>query len=350
MLEKELIELFNNISKRKAKPSFGVIDKTIDVEDLVRFLARVEVLWNETPKQKEMKDPSHNKTEQVVQEHHEEIKHDSKNLNETSKSKAGDKSKIITKVDEEKIEPPPAHEEKEEIEQESTEVDSCPPDRISLVELISIIEKYYNPTKTLARVIDNIHPEDPNREYNIHKLTNRYYVQIKGSELILHEFKEILLDISILLKEKTMDTSGKQKVRSLLKRFIEESLIKRYAAFKDIDAAKAKIKETKITRQWPDSYKDKLIKERKEAERIKQAEEKKRKEEEEKQQRELEQMKQEDTPALSLKQLEDLRKQQEYEEKLRKEQEEADALDEEDEDELEENQAEEDESIEGSEI
>lgn len=184
----------------------------------------------------------------------------------------------------------------------------------------------------------------------MHKLANRYYVQIKGSELIMHEFKEILLNISVLLKEKTMDTSGKPKVRSLLKKFIEESLIKRYGAFKELDAARARDKENKVSRQWPDSYKDKLIKERKEAERIKQAEEKKRREEQERQQRELELMRIEDTPALSAKELEELRKQQELEEKLRKEQEEADALDEEDEDELEDNQVEDEESVNESEI
>ena len=53
MLEKEVNELFISISKKEVKPAFGVIDRTIDVEDLVRFFNKIELLWNETPPQKE---------------------------------------------------------------------------------------------------------------------------------------------------------------------------------------------------------------------------------------------------------------------------------------------------------
>ena len=49
---------------------------------------------------------------------------------------------------------------------------------------------------------NSIAPDDYNSQYNVHKLTNRYYMHIKGSELIMHEFKEIMLEISILIKEK----------------------------------------------------------------------------------------------------------------------------------------------------
>lgn len=330
MLDNEINGLFNAISKKDAKPVFGVIDRTIDVEDLVRFLKRIELLWNETPSQRDLS------AEQEASKHHEEVheKIEEPKQNDTNKSKIIDKSKL-GKLEEEK------HHEEEKTEEHHPKVEDavpqvCPPDKITLTELIHIIEKYYNPKKTLASLIQSkIDQNDINSEYNTHKLTNRYYMHIKGSELIMHEFKEILLEISNLLKSKVEDGAGaKPKVRSVLKKFIEDTLIRRWSAFKAVDAGREKLKATTQKRKWPDSHKDRLIGERREAERVRQEEERKRREEEARQQLELDQMRVEDTPALSAEQLEEFKRQQELEEKLRKEQEEADALDEEDEDEL----------------
>lgn len=253
MLEKELEDLFNSISKKNPKPVFGVIDRTIDVEDLVKFLNRIEILWNETPKKldKPSEEPAHK--EEPVHETPAEEKHDSKNLNETSKSKPGDKSKIIKPEEDKHEEPEHLEDEKTSHHEEANSGDSCPSDRITLVELINIIEKYYNPKKTLAAMVESkISASDYNKEYKVHKLANRYYVHIKGSELILHEFKEILLEISILIKNKN-DDSGKPKIRSMLKKFIEETLLKRHNAFTQIPISKG------APRTWPDSHKDKLI-------------------------------------------------------------------------------------------
>jgi hypothetical protein len=213
MLDKEINELFNSISKKDGKPVFGVIDRTIEVEDLVRFLKRIELLWNETPTVKDLS------SEQEPAKQPEEIpeKVEEPKLNDTNKSKIIDKSKI-GKLEEEK------HTEEEKIEEPEPKVEEavshvCPPHMITLAELIFIIEKYYNPKKTLASLIQNkIDTNDINCEYNTHKLTNRYYMHIKGAELIMNEFKEILLEISTLLKSKVEDTSSaKPKVRSVLK-------------------------------------------------------------------------------------------------------------------------------------
>jgi hypothetical protein len=275
MLDKEISELFGTISRKDGKPVFGVIDRTIEVEDLVIFLKKIDLLWNETPPKKEKpnEEDSHKEDEA---KHDENEKHE--DLNESAKSKQADKSKNA-KHEENKSHEEPAEDQKEEKPQpEVVEDFMCPADKISLFELINIIEKYYNPRKTLMSVLRNkIDPEDYNKEYNAHKLTNRYYMHIKGSELILFEFKEILLEISTLLRLK-IDPDATIQVRSLLKKFIEDTLIKRNNAFKDPEIVKPKTQPAE--RKWPDSNKDRLIQERRETERIRQAEEKKKKQEE----------------------------------------------------------------------
>lgn len=333
MVNNELEELFNSISKKDGKPVFGVIDRTIEIEDLVRFFKKIDILWNETPPQKDLPVEENKNLEAAA--HHEEKQEDH---NETAKSKHPDDSKahkVEGEGDEKKEELP--------IQEENFE---CPVDKISLIELIHIIEKYYNPKKTLTYLIrHNIDPDDYNKVYNIHKLSNRYYMHIKGSELIIFEFKEILFEISLLLKHKAEEASGKPKtttkVKSTLKKFIDDVLLKRWSAFKDVETGKATMNVIGQARTWPDSHKDKLIEERREAERVRQAAEKKRKEEEKKQMIELKLMAVEDQPALSPQELEELKKQKELEERLRKQQEADDALDEEDEDENEEDQDEE---------
>ena len=333
----QINEIFNVISKKDSKPVFGVIDRTIEVEDLVRFLRRIEVLWNETPPQKEKpaeKEPSvHEGEGEVVAEEVEKKDEKKEDLNETAKSKGTDKSK--SKANDESKDEGEEMNEKEHKEEGLDEMQNfkCPADKITLHDLINIIEKYYNPRKTLMSLVtQKIDPEDYNKEYNMHKLTNRYYMHIKGAELIMFEFKEILADISQLLKLKIETDNTKPRIVYYLTKFLEETLFRRYDAFKDIDAGKKNL--LKEERKWPDSNKDRLIGERKEAERVRQAEEKKRKEDEAKEEKELELMQVEDTPALSAEQMEQIRKQQESLMKQKKQQEEADALDEEDEDEV----------------
>ncbi|CAI2383119.1 unnamed protein product [Moneuplotes crassus] len=327
MLGSEINFLFDSISKKDGKAVFGVIDKTIEVEDLVQFCKRIDLLWNETPPQKDK--PEEPKEDSPEAEGEGEGDHEADK--DASKSKQIDKSKITKSNEEEKKEE--GEGEGEEAPEDQPEAEfKCPDDKISLLELIRIIEKYYNPRKTLQAIIqEKIDPDDYNKEYNIHKLTNRYYMHIKGSEMIQYEFKEILIEISMLLKSKVEEPSGKLKVRSTLKRFIEEILLKRYAAFSKLPR---KVQTFNTTQQWPDSYKDQLIKERTEAEKIRQKEERKLKEMQEKEARELELMRQEDTPALSSEEIQELMRQKELEERLKKEQEEADALDEDEDEDL----------------
>ena len=222
--------MFNAISKKDGKPVFGVIDKTIEVEDLVKFLKKIDLLWNETPPRKEKpSDPAEEPAEDKENEGEGEKVEDP---NETVKSKQVDKSKSNKTKEELKEEAEGEGNEEAKEEPQIEKELKCPDNKITLLELINIIEKYYNPRKTLKAIIEEkIDPKDFNNEYDTHKLTNRYYMHLKGSELIQFEFQEILLEISMLLKAKIEEPSGKPKVRSTLKKFIEEILLKRWGAF-----------------------------------------------------------------------------------------------------------------------
>ena len=57
------------------------------------------------------------------------------------------------------------------------------------------------------------------------KIANSHYLNIKGVELIFHEFKEAIIEIALQIKGKQVEEGGKLKVRAMLKKFIDENII-----------------------------------------------------------------------------------------------------------------------------
>lgn len=89
------------------------------------------------------------------------------------------------------------------------------------------IEKYYNESSCLFNKVKDISDEDLNKDHKIFKITSKHYLNIKGVELVLHEFKEILLEISLFINMKSQQTEEgqKPKVRAQLKKFIDEFIL-----------------------------------------------------------------------------------------------------------------------------
>ena len=134
-------------------------------------------------------------------------------------------------------------------------------------------EKYFNESNTLASKIRDIPEDDINRDHKIHKITAKHYLNIKGVELVLHEFKEILLELSIYMNSKGQpsEEGQKPKIRAQLKKFIDDFIL----VGQDFSQYKTKLPP----RVWPQSYKNTCKK---------LADEKKRKEEEERKKHEKE--------------------------------------------------------------
>ena len=69
-----------------------------------------------------------------------------------------------------------------------------------MFDLISIIEKYYDDQKSIKSMSSNIHEDDINRDHKLFKISNNHYLNIKGVELIFHEFKEIIIELALKIK------------------------------------------------------------------------------------------------------------------------------------------------------
>ena len=88
-------------------------------------------------------------------------------------------------------------------------------------------------------------------------------VYIKGVELVYFEFKELLLELALRLKEFVESAPG--KLRSLVKKFLDDLFLKRLKPY--IKSISTKIAPASISsenaasvRTWPESEKDKKIK------------------------------------------------------------------------------------------
>jgi len=71
----------------------------------------------------------------------------------------------------------------------------------------------------------NILEDDINRDHKLFKISSNHYLNIKGVELIFHEFKEIIIELALKIKGRQVEEGGKLKVRAMLKKFIDESII-----------------------------------------------------------------------------------------------------------------------------
>jgi hypothetical protein len=80
---------------------------------------------------------------------------------------------------------------------------------------------------------------------------------IKGAEILYFEFKEILFDMAKKLKDQVEPKTGKMTV--VLKKFIEEWLLRRLTSFVKFKIPANPVKGKEASRNWPQSEKDVII-------------------------------------------------------------------------------------------
>ena len=95
------------------------------------------------------------------------------------------------------------------------------------------------------------------------KIISEHLVYIKGVEIVYYEFKEILLELAMRFKDQLDAAPG--KLRSLVKKFLDEMFLKRLTPFMKFNAAKAQSSSATAAtaatkRTWPKSAKDEEIK------------------------------------------------------------------------------------------
>ena len=175
----------------------------------------------------------------------------------------------------------------------------------TLSDLIQIIEKFYAPDCQLKPKLEkqtDLSPEDAKA------ITSKHMMQSRSQEIVYFEFKEILIEIALFLKEKI---GTGLKIRSLLKKLISDWIAPNIDPF-----IKYGIKGNKkeAPRVWPVSDKERQIKVKIEEEKQKAQAQQKLISERKLQQVKIDQMDEEDTPALDQKEIEAILKQREEEE------------------------------------
>jgi hypothetical protein len=121
-----------------------------------------------------------------------------------------------------------------------------------------------------------------------------HLVYLRGVEIVYFEFKEILLDIAINHLRYLLDPKNTGKVKPVLVRFLEDHFLKRLGALIRFSHNQAMISQSQSThtqgpsnaRLWPESHKDKIIKQKMEEKRRIEEEERLKREEFERQQAE----------------------------------------------------------------
>lgn len=93
------------------------------------------------------------------------------------------------------------------------------------------------------------------------QILSEHLVYIKGVELVYFEFKELLLELALRLKDHVDSAPG--KLRSLIKKFLDELFLKRLNPFIKFNIAKrataavaAGSSTSAASRSWPESAKD----------------------------------------------------------------------------------------------
>jgi hypothetical protein len=153
---------------------------------------------------------------------------------------------------------------------------------------------------------------------------------VRGVEIVFFEFKELILDVAMKLRDVIDPKTGKSRV--VLTKFIEDFILKKLNPYIKFNIQSGKGGSGAV-RVWPESLKDKEIKIKTEEKRKRDEEERKIQQEKKRQEYELNRMKEEDSPALDMKQVEELRRKMIEEEEARRRAAEAEEEDEEDEDE-----------------
>lgn len=118
---------------------------------------------------------------------------------------------------------------------------------------------------------------------------NAHIVYINGVELVYHEFKELLLELALRLKDQIDSAPG--KLRSLIKKFLDEHFLRRlspYIKFNEEKLIAEPVQQiNSAARKWPTSEKDEAISKVLEEKKKKEAEEERLRQEELQRQAEL---------------------------------------------------------------
>jgi len=122
------------------------------------------------------------------------------------------------------------------------------------------------------------------------QVLSEHLVYIKGVELVYCEFKELLLELAMRLKDHVDSAPG--KLRSLIKKFLDELFLKRLNPFIKFNTEKkaagaAGSATSAAARSWPESEKDQAIKVIMEEKRRQEEEEQRLQEEERQRQAEI---------------------------------------------------------------
>lgn len=92
-------------------------------------------------------------------------------------------------------------------------------------------------------------------------ILSEHLVYIKGIEVVFFEFKEILLELAMKMKDQVDAAPG--KLKSLVKKFLDEMFLKRltpYIKFNKAQTETTAAATTVAQRTWPQSEKDAAIK------------------------------------------------------------------------------------------
>ena len=162
------------------------------------------------------------------------------------------------------------------------------------------------------------------------QVISQHLVFVRGVEVIFFEFKEILLDVALKLRDFIDPKTGKIKV--VLTKFIEEFIIKKLQPYLKFNINPGK-GGTGAKRVWPESYKDREIHLKMEEKRRLEELEHLRQEAKRREERELQRMQEEDAPALAWEEVEEIRRKMIEEEEAKRRAMEAEEEDEEEEDE-----------------
>jgi hypothetical protein len=89
---------------------------------------------------------------------------------------------------------------------------------------------------------------------------SQHLMFVKGAEIIFQEFKEIIFELALRLKERIDPKTGKFLL--VLKKFVEDWLLRRLNAFVKFNLPAVAPAGKEATRAWPESEKDALIREK----------------------------------------------------------------------------------------
>ena len=161
----------------------------------------------------------------------------------------------------------------------------------------------------------------------VQQTLSEHVIYVKGSEIVFYEFKEILFELARKLKDKIDPKTGKLSV--VLKKFIEDWLLRRLTSFVKFKIPAQPVRGKEATRVWPESAKDVIIRVKAQQMRLEQEAARAKAAEQERIAHELKLMQIEDTPALDMEEIAELRRrafEQEEAERIAREAEEEAAL------------------------